>query len=78
MTLTVLSPERTLLQQTGVTAVELPGSLGRFVALRSHAPIITSLTAGVVRYDVEGESRTLGIKGGFAEILDDNVTVCTD
>ena len=78
MTLTVLSPERTLLQISDVTAIELPGTAGRFVILHGHAPLITSLTAGIIRYDVGGERRTLEIEGGFAEILDDNVTVCAD
>ena len=78
MTLAVLTPERTLLRQENVTAVELPGTLGRFVALQGHAPLISSLTAGTVRYDLDGERHTLDIKGGFAEIKDDIVTICAD
>lgn len=78
MILTILNPERTLLHQEGVTAVELPGTVGRFVVLPGHAPLISSLTDGTVRYDLGEERHTLPVKGGFVEIKNDEVTVCAD
>ena len=77
MKLKVLSPEKELLD-CEVTAVELPGAKGRFMVWPGHAPLLTSLTAGVVRYDPEGSAarETLPISGGFAEVMNDQITVC--
>ena len=79
MILKVISPEKQYLC-CEVTAVELPGTKGRFMVLSGHAPLISSLTEGFVRYDRVGgtEREELGIKGGFVEVLDDNITLCVD
>lgn len=77
MKLLVLSPEKELLSLE-VTAVELPGAMGRFVVMNNHAPIISSLGKGCIRYDAaeDGVRRELGIEGGFAKVLDNEITVC--
>ena len=57
-------------------AVFLPGAAGRFEVLRGHAPIISGLTAGKVRWrDGEGE-HSIDISSGVARVLDDEITVC--
>ena len=53
MILKVISPEKQYLC-CEVTAVELPGTKGRFMVLRGHAPLISSLTEGFVRYERVG------------------------
>lgn len=77
MKLLVISPEKELLNQE-VTAVELPGIMGRFMVLTGHAPIISSLTEGVIRYDMpQDEARQeLPISGGFVKVLNDEIVVC--
>lgn len=82
MKLLILSPEKTLLD-TEVGAVELPGTLGRFTVLRGHDRLITSLTEGIVRYQpmqatTDDERMEVPVKGGFAEINNDVITVCAD
>lgn len=47
MEITVLSPDRQLFQGT-ITSVKVPGTNGQFQVLKNHAPIISSLEAGVV------------------------------
>jgi F-type H+-transporting ATPase subunit epsilon len=47
MQITVLSPDRPLFQGT-ITSVKVPGTNGQFQVLNNHAPIISSLEAGVV------------------------------
>ena len=78
MKLTVLSPERLILSQDDVTAVELPGAKGRFVVLHDHAPLLSSLVAGTVRYDIGSQREEIEVKGGFAEVKNDEITVCVD
>ena len=79
MVLIVLSPEKELLRLEDALAVELPGTKGRFTVLRGHAPLISSLEPGLIRYrsssDFPGE---LPINGGFARIENDIITVCAD
>jgi len=76
MKLKVISPEKELLN-VEVQAVELPGAAGRFVVLTGHAPLISSLEEGTVRYDLQSGSReTLSVAGGFVKVKDDVVTVC--
>jgi F-type H+-transporting ATPase subunit epsilon len=77
MKLIVLSPEKELLN-CDVTAVELPGAAGRFMVWPGHAPLLSSLTEGIVRYDPEDSNarEKLPIRGGFVEIMDDTITVC--
>ena len=77
MKLTVLSPEKELLR-CEVTAVELPGSKGRFMVWPGHAPLLSSLDPGVVRYDAEDSHKRheLPIGGGFVEVMNNTITVC--
>ncbi|MDO5442184.1 MAG: ATP synthase F1 subunit epsilon [Bacteroidia bacterium] len=77
MKLTILSPEKELLN-CEVTAVELPGAKGRFMVLSGHAPLMTLLQSGTVKYDRTGaDSRQeITITGGFAQVMNDVITVC--
>ncbi|MGM9735785.1 MAG: hypothetical protein ACI3ZL_05175 [Candidatus Cryptobacteroides sp.] len=77
ISLTILSPERTVLETT-VSQVELPGVKGRFTVLRNHAPLISSLAEGKVAYVSEGVMASVDILSGFVEINDNVVTVCAE
>ena len=73
----ILSPEGTLVDAS-VSLVSLPGTLSPFTVLPGHAPIVTSLDKGTVRYVEDGEEKTLQISGGFAEVRENTVTVCAE
>ena len=77
MKLIVLTPEKELVD-CDVSAVELPGTKGRFMVWPGHAPLLSSLQKGVVRYDPENSAarEQLPIEGGFVEVMDDVITVC--
>ena len=76
--LDVLSPESSILHQN-VICVEFPGTLGRFEVLRNHAPLISSLERGEIRYMVdEGKWESLPISSGFVEICDNKITACVE
>jgi len=45
MRLNIITPEGTLVDQE-VDRVEFPGAKGRFVVLKDHAPIVSSLVEG--------------------------------
>ena len=71
--LDIITPEGTVVCQD-VDRVELPGSKGRFVVLKDHAPIVSSLVEGVIGYG--GDS--VHIRSGFVEVIDNHVTACVE
>lgn len=73
--LRILSPEREVLAAE-VGLVELPGTLGRFEVLRDHAPLISTLEAGVIRYVQDGQRKEIECQPGFVEVRNNQVTVC--
>ena len=75
--LEVISPERTLVRAT-VDSVELPGSKGRFVVLRDHAALISSLERGRISYRSGERTDGLDIASGFVEINDNRVVACVE
>ena len=52
----ILSPEGTLVSAS-VSLVSLPGTLSPFTVLPGHAPIVTSLEKGSIRYVEDGDEK---------------------
>lgn len=75
----VVTPERQLLQET-VVEVTIPGLDGELGILPGHAPLITELGIGELRYRTSASGGTvpLSILRGFAEVLPDRVTVLAE
>nr|ABV72536.1 ATP synthase CF1 epsilon subunit [Heterocapsa triquetra] len=63
----VLSPEGTGITET-VSEVVLPSASGQLGVLANHAPMITALDIGVLRYKQGGEWKPLVTYGGFAQV----------
>lgn len=77
MMLTVLSPEKMLLEAQ-VSKVTLPGTKGRFMVLHNHAPIISSLEEGEVVYMSDGTEGRIHVLAGFVEVNSNKITVCAE
>lgn len=76
--LKIVSPERVEFEGE-IERVLVPGTVGQFEILTNHAPIISSLEKGVVRYVLtNGELRTLDITGGFVEVQKNVVSLCVE
>ncbi|MCM1503494.1 MAG: ATP synthase F1 subunit epsilon [Bacteroidales bacterium] len=76
--LKVISPENTVVDKM-VSSVTLPGKAGRFTVLKDHAPLISSLSKGEIRYsDGEYSDNSLEISGGFVEVSGNKVIVCVE
>ena len=75
--LVILTPE-TILFEGLVEKVGLPGCKGRFMVLKNHAPIISSLSAGAVVYTSCSEEAEVRIFKGFVRVVDNEVTVCAE
>ena len=75
--LSVLTPQETIYDGL-VEKVELPGGKGRFMVLKNHAPVISSLSAGNVVYVSEGNESRISISSGFVRVNDNQVIVCAE
>ncbi len=73
----LVSPERVLLSAEAQQAI-LPGADGIFTVLQGHAPVITNLLPGVVRITLADGIKSIFVKGGFAEVSPDSVTVLAE
>ncbi len=71
--LKIVSPER--IEFTGeVESVKVSGTSGNFEILSGHAPIISTLTKGVVEY----AGNELSILGGVVEVQKNQVSLCVE
>lgn len=77
--LVIVTPERQLLRES-VVEVVLPGAEGELGILPGHAPLITELGIGELRYrSASGKEEVhLAIIRGFAEVLEGRVTVLAE
>ena len=73
----IVSPEGTLVEQA-VSSVTLPGTIGPFMVLKNHAPIISSLVMGDIVFVSDGRESRIPINEGFAEVRDNQVDVCVE
>ena len=62
-----------------VEMVTLPGEVGSFTVLYDHAPLISSLVRGEIKYREEDElEKSIGISSGFVEVRDNIVSACVE
>jgi F-type H+-transporting ATPase subunit epsilon len=74
--LVVITPERQVLQ-SAAEAVVIPAHDGELGILHDRAPLMCELGIGQLRYTQQGQTRRLFIDGGFAQVVDNRVTVLT-
>lgn len=78
LTLKIVSPEKIEFDGT-VSKVTVPGTLGQFEILDNHAPIISSLEKGEVRFmPIDGEQQTISINRGFVSVRNNDVDICVE
>lgn len=72
--LRVVTPSRLLLDED-VDEVTAHGELGEFGVLPNHIAFLSTLIAGELSYKQGAVRRTLVVSGGYAEVLNDVMTV---
>jgi F-type H+-transporting ATPase subunit epsilon len=75
--LEVVTPERPLVSQE-VDIVVATSTEGEFGVLPHHAPLLTTLAAGELRYRTGAEVDYLAVMGGFAQVAENRVTILAD
>ena len=74
--LKVIEPEKVVLEEN-VREVELMTQEGSIGILQGHIPLAAHLKEGEVTYIKDDKTERVRIKGGFARVLPDSVTVFT-
>ena len=77
LNLKIVSPERIEFEGV-VESVLVPGTLGQFEILNNHAPIISSLSQGIVEYKAADGKHSVNISAGFVSVKHNNVNVCVE
>jgi len=76
--LEIITPEG-VLYSGSVGLIDLPGASGRFMILREHGSIISTLKEGFVRIiGKDSVERSFDCTGGVVECFENNVTVLID
>ena len=72
--LRVVTPTRLVLDED-VDEVTAHGELGEFGVLPNHIAFLSTLVAGELSYRQGAVKRTMAVSGGYAEVLDNVMTV---
>lgn len=80
MKISIYTPENPLLQEQVISEVIVPSVRGELGILPGHAPLISLLQAGVLRYKTEGASefQKVAVGWGYLEIEADHVKVLAE
>lgn len=68
--LTLVTPERRIVAGAEIEEIFVPGFRGELNILPGHAPLMTTLRPGVVRYRLKGESTVhrVAVSSGYAQV----------
>ena len=77
ITFDLVSPEKLLLSKP-VDMVTIPGTEGYMGVMAGHAPVVTTLRAGMIDMLDDGADTRFFIRGGFAEVSATKVTVLAE
>ncbi|HXS71609.1 MAG TPA: F0F1 ATP synthase subunit epsilon [Patescibacteria group bacterium] len=75
--LEIVTPERQVYSDT-VDSVQLPGSEGELGVLPHHAPLVSTLGVGELRFRKDGTEESFAIVGGFLQVRPDRVVVLAE
>jgi F-type H+-transporting ATPase subunit epsilon len=75
--LEIVTPDKLVVKDVAEEA-QIPGLNGYLGILPGHAPLITELSVGTITYRSGGVDHTLAVAWGFAEVLQDKVTILAE
>jgi F-type H+-transporting ATPase subunit epsilon len=73
ITLEVVTPKGAIVSDA-VDIVTAPGFAGEFGVLANHAPFLSTIKVGTLRYKKDGTEVELMISGGFCEVSNNKIT----
>jgi F-type H+-transporting ATPase subunit epsilon len=77
MKLHIYAPDK-ILYYGDTDSVTIPGMKGSFTILKNHAPLISSINKGVIKYKVSDTEEKLSVNSGFVEVRNNVITICAE
>lgn len=79
-TLTLVTPERKILAGAEIEEVFVPGARGELNILPGHAPMMTLLNTGILKYRLKGESslHSVAVSWGYAQVNPKGVNILAE
>lgn len=73
------TPDKKVVSDVELEEITLPAFAGELNILPGHAPLMTTLAAGVLRYKLKtGQKEKLAISWGYCQVSSDGVTVLAE
>jgi F-type H+-transporting ATPase subunit epsilon len=78
--LTIVTPSKRLVVDQPVEEVFAPAEMGEINVLPGHAPLLTTLTTGVLKYRKVGDQKPslVVISWGFCEVSNDKINILAE
>jgi F-type H+-transporting ATPase subunit epsilon len=79
MKLTLVTPEKKYVQNLEVEKVIIPAFRGLITVLPGHAPLVTTLSTGILVYKPKAEAeQKLVVSSGYCEVFPDGVQILAE
>jgi F-type H+-transporting ATPase subunit epsilon len=75
--LEIVTPEKKVVD-TAAEEIQIPGKNGYLGVLPGHAPLISELAVGEIKFRTGSEEQRLAVAWGFVEVLPDKVTILAE
>ncbi len=75
--LEVVTPKGAIVSEE-VDIVTAPGFAGEFGVLANHAPFLSTIKVGTLRYKKDGNESELMISGGFCEVSNNKISLLVE
>jgi F-type H+-transporting ATPase subunit epsilon len=79
-TLTLVTPERRLVAAAEIEEIFVSGDRGELNILPGHAPLMTTLRPGILRYRLKGETtlHRVAVSSGYAQVNGAGVSILAE
>lgn len=80
MLLTLVTPEKKLITDCEVEEILVPGSKGQLDILPGHAPLLSTLSTGILKYRLKGQTeyKPVAISWGYCEVTPTGVSILAE
>ncbi len=76
LTLRVITPER-MVVDTAASSVQIPAIDGSMGIFPKHAAMVAALDSGMMTYTAAGQTHSVFVAGGFADVRDNTLRILT-
>ena len=80
MKLTLVTPEKTVLNSVEALEILIPGAKGEMGILPGHAPLVSTLSTGLLKYRLQKQDdfQKIAVSWGYCEVQSDKVVVLAE